>query len=75
MKQYETDLNNSQCQFITNILNDKRNRKYDLREIWNALLYLTKSGCNKTKNSSLSKQAVLASGAGGSRTHVQTRNE
>lgn len=45
MKQYPTDLSDSQWQFIKNILNDNRKRKNDLRVIWNALLYIVKSGC------------------------------
>jgi putative transposase len=45
MKQYQTDLTDSQWQVIKNIENDKRKRKHDLRELWNALLYIAKSGC------------------------------
>jgi len=45
MKQYPTDLTDSQWQFTSNILNDNRNRKYDLRRVWNALSYITKTGC------------------------------
>jgi putative transposase len=45
MKRYQTDLTDSQWQFIKNIENDKRKRKHDLRELWNALLYIAKSGC------------------------------
>jgi transposase len=43
---YSTDLTNTQWQFIKNSLNlGKRKRKYDLREIWNAINYLVKTGC------------------------------
>ena len=42
---YETDLTDSQWQVMEEILPVKRRRKYDLRLIVNALLYLTKSGC------------------------------
>jgi transposase len=43
---YSTDLTNTQWQFIKSSLNfEERQRKYDLREIWNALNYLVKSGC------------------------------
>jgi transposase len=45
MKQYQTDLADNQWQVIQNILNDTRKRKYELKEIWNALLYIVKSGC------------------------------
>lgn len=42
---YETDLTDSQWQVMQQILSDTRRRKYSLRLIINALLYLTKSGC------------------------------
>ncbi len=42
---YETDLTDFQWQVIQEILPDTRRRKYSLRLIVNALLYLTKSGC------------------------------
>ena len=42
---YSTNLTNSQWQVMDNILNDKRKRKYELREIVNATLYLLKTGC------------------------------
>jgi putative transposase len=45
MKNYPTDLTDGQWQFIEKILNDNRKRQHDLREIWNALLYLVKTGC------------------------------
>ena len=43
---YSTDLTNTQWQFIKSSLNIReRKRKYDLREIWNGVLYLVKTGC------------------------------
>jgi len=45
MQHYPTNVNDSQWQVITKILNIKRKRKYDLREIFNGILYLTKTGC------------------------------
>ena len=42
---YETDLTDSQWQVMETILPVARRRKYSLRLIINALLYLTKSGC------------------------------
>jgi len=45
MKTYPTDLTEKQWQFIEKILNDKRKRQHNLRTIWNAILYLVKTGC------------------------------
>jgi putative transposase len=45
MKRYPTDLSDSQWQVIKNIEVDKRKRKHSLSDIWNSLLYLSKSGC------------------------------
>lgn len=42
---YPTDLTDSAWKVIQEILPDKRKRKYSLRTIFNALLYLTKTGC------------------------------
>ncbi|HLK96757.1 MAG TPA: IS5 family transposase [Hymenobacter sp.] len=42
---YETDLTDSQWQVMEKSLPTQRRRKYSLRLILNALLYLTKSGC------------------------------
>ena len=43
---YPTDLEETQWQVIKKILNlQARKRKYDLREIWNAIFYLVKTGC------------------------------
>lgn len=45
MKKYPSDLTKSQWQVIENIVDpNKRKRKYPLREIMNAILYITKSG-------------------------------
>ncbi|HEV7350959.1 IS5 family transposase [Telluribacter sp.] len=41
---YPTDLTDSAWQVIQEILADKRKRKYSLRSIFNALLYITKTG-------------------------------
>jgi putative transposase len=45
MTKYSTNLSNSQWQIISKFLDVKRSRKYDLREIVNAILYLVKTGC------------------------------
>ena len=42
---YPTDLTDSAWQVIGQTLADKRKRKYSLRAIFNALLYVTKTGC------------------------------
>lgn len=42
---YPTDLTDSAWQVIEEILSDKRKRKYSLKSIFNALLYVTKTGC------------------------------
>lgn len=43
---YPTDLEETQWQVIKKILNlQERKRKYDLLEIWNAIFYLVKTGC------------------------------
>jgi len=43
---YCTDLEETQWQVIKKTLNlQERKRKYDLREIWNAIFYLAKTGC------------------------------
>jgi putative transposase len=43
---YSTDLTLTQWQFIKSSLNiSERKRKHDLREIWNAINYLVKTGC------------------------------
>lgn len=43
---YPTDLTETQWQFIKKTLDfDKRKRKYDLKLIWNAIIYLVKTVC------------------------------
>lgn len=43
---YTTDLSDAQWQLIKNYLNIKeRKRKHDLRQVWNAISYLVKTGC------------------------------
>ncbi len=43
---YQTDLTETEWQYITKVLNlQQRKRKYDLRTIWNAIFYLVKTGC------------------------------
>jgi putative transposase len=45
MTNYPTNVSNSQWQIMSNFLEIERNRKYELREIVNAILYLVKTGC------------------------------
>src|SRR5438105_7688928 len=45
MTSYPTNVSNSQWQIISKFLDTDRSRKYELREIINAILYLVKSGC------------------------------
>lgn len=46
MKNYSTNITDNQWQFIKNTLEiNDRKRKHDLRTIWNAILYLVKTGC------------------------------
>jgi len=45
MKKYSTNLTENQWQIMKNILNDKRKRKHSLREIFDAIFYLLKTGC------------------------------
>lgn len=45
MTTYPTNVSDSQWQFIAKYLDTGRNRKYDLREIVNAIIYLVKTGC------------------------------
>jgi putative transposase len=45
MTNYPTNVSNSQWQIISKYLDVERNRKYELREIVNAILYLVKTGC------------------------------
>lgn len=43
---YPTDLTDAQYDAILQIMNDNRKRKHSLREIWNAILFLLKTGCH-----------------------------
>lgn len=45
MSNYPTNVSNSQWQIISIFLDSKRSRKFDLREVINAIWYLTKTGC------------------------------
>ena len=45
MSPYPTSLTESQWQYMSKILNDKRKRTHSLREIWDALIYIVKTGC------------------------------
>ncbi len=46
MENYSTNISDNQWQFIKKTLDfNERRRKYDLRTIWNAIMYLVKTGC------------------------------
>jgi putative transposase len=45
MTNYPTNLSDSQWQVISKYLDVQRSRKYELREIVNAILYVVKTGC------------------------------
>ena len=45
MRKYQTELTNSQWQCIKKILKDQRKRSTSLRKIWNAILYIARTGC------------------------------
>ena len=45
MRNYQSDLTDSQWQVIENLVNNGRKRKYSMRSVTDALLYITKSGC------------------------------
>ncbi len=45
MNSYSSNLSDSQWQYISNFLDTERNRKYHLREVFNGILYLVKTGC------------------------------
>lgn len=45
MTTYPSNISDSQWAIISNFVDIKRSRKYDLREIINAIMYLVKSGC------------------------------
>jgi transposase len=44
MKHYSTDLTDSQWMLLRDILMDNRKRKHSLRDIFNAIFYLLKTG-------------------------------
>ena len=44
-KSYPTDLNDSQWSTVLSVLKDKRKRKHSLREVFNAIFYMLKTGC------------------------------
>jgi putative transposase len=43
---YPSDLTDAQYDAILQIMDDNRKRKHSLRDIWNAILYLHKTGCH-----------------------------
>ena len=45
MKLYPSDLTDHQWKVIELILDDQRKRKYPLRQIWNAIFYMLRTGC------------------------------
>lgn len=45
MTNYPTNVSDSQWEIISKYLDIQRNRKYDLREVVNAILYVVKTGC------------------------------
>lgn len=45
MKHYSTNLSDNQWMLLNGILNDNRRRKHSLRDIFNAIFYLLKTGC------------------------------
>lgn len=45
MKDYPTNLTEVQCSAILEIINDNRKRNHSLREIFDAIFYLLKTGC------------------------------
>ena len=44
-RRYSSDVTDSQWESIKHLVNYKRQRKYDVREITNAVFYLVKTGC------------------------------
>jgi transposase len=45
MRIYPTNLTENQWQVITKICPDNRKRKHNMKEIFNAIFYLLKTGC------------------------------
>lgn len=46
MKQYQSDLTDYQWQFIEKMVEDQRKRKYSLRGIVDAILFISKTDCH-----------------------------
>lgn len=44
-KIYPTDLTDTEWQFVEKIINTYRKRQYNLRIVWNTILYLVKTSC------------------------------
>lgn len=44
-KNYQSNITDKQWDKISKIMQDTRKRKYSLRQIWNAIFYLLKTGC------------------------------
>lgn len=42
---YSTDVTDSEWELITSIQRDTRQRRHSLRQIWNAIFYIVKTGC------------------------------
>lgn len=56
---YQTDLTDAQWQIINNCVEYKaRKRKHSLRSVWNAIMYVVKTGCQWLANVRLSEMAV-----------------
>ncbi len=47
MQNYPTNLSDSEWQVIQKIQKDTRKRSYDLRDIWNAIFHVDKTGCQR----------------------------
>ena len=45
MSFYPSNISDSQWQYISNFLDTERNRKHQLREVFNGIFYLLKTGC------------------------------
>ncbi|WP_224998052.1 transposase [Cesiribacter sp. SM1] len=45
MKKYASDLTDTENKIIKKARSDQRKRKYDLLQIWDAIFYLLKTGC------------------------------
>ena len=47
MKTYSTNLTDSQWNIVDDLLKDKRPRKYEIRDIFDGIFYLIKTGCQR----------------------------